>query len=1170
MTRVAVDLSSYLKTALLTGKDEKDGLQVTFEDEQVLVNSAEYGYEHFTNMMVKTLRDLSLQPIDVLLVVEGLHAKSKRLLIDSGYKGKRDKRPPEFYEEFNRLKDFVIEQWRALGAIALTQDYVEADDVLGWLALNTEEDLYIATRDNDLAVLNTDEGTNEHGAKVTTYIDGLIGVGKINSEPFVHPSKYVALAKALIGDKSDSINGVPNLGPAKFQKLAEQYGYDGLDELMEMLEKGSLAPIHELIEEKEHKLLKLIVENEAEAIKCWRLVKLYPQWVNTLQHPVRFMPGKSEPLPDDADARLKDWFTRAWLVTADNFKESLTAIEQWVPLSPEVAFDIETSTPDESDDWLAAQGDPDGVDQLGSVLTGFSLTFGPNLQYTVYVSVDHAETNNIKMSQARTLLERVWASGKPVVIHNTFFELSVLSQAEDEDGMRWMDRWAGLDWGTASRGFIPNVLDTKLEANYVNENVSAGLKFRSKLHLGYEQQSFEATTKLAGPPDALPKGGRLVEELADGAQVRQYKMRELSAAHVFGYGCDDTICTAALHNFFKLHMQLDHHWQQYLETEIDAAYQHAKNFIDGIPFSLELSKELERHDDETFDKAWATVRAYLMKNGWEGTVPPTYTASITAKEIKEAYEIVVIGSSANGTLEIGLEEGDEDAAQAADESAGEESEEQPKDPFLASKVRTPAKLVVLARELGHELFAGMLEKCLNGEHEKFTSWVREHFSGEPIFKASNKQMTKLLYEVMGLPVRVRGKPTAIMRQKGLMGNPKGDALAIEYALRDSTEEQAAVLRSIKLMRMVATRRSLYYTKYPYFVHWKTGRIHPTHNQSSTNTRRASEAKPNKQQLPKHPKITGEPARFRETIVPHREDAVIVSLDEDSQELRIIADWSKDENLVACYVGESKKDVHALTGYSITQLKKLEWAMALTYEEFQKLSKRKDDDKLVKLCAEFRNLGKKVNFTTEFGAMAPKLAMTMLVTESEAQTYIDAKERNFPGVRRWKDETIAEAKRTGIVRTLDGGVRHLRDLIMSEDHWIRSKAERQAVNFKVQGSAGAMIKRAEGAMWRMGLVYKYDCVCFGPIHDEVVFSVRRDQLLDFLRDAHACMTQPYGNMTIPIVSSISFGPSFGEQYEIGAEPTQAAIDDGYEQWRKAHEARAAKAAAANDNKAAVAA
>ena len=72
--------------------------------------------------------------------------------------------------------------------------------------------------------------------------------------------------------------------------------------------------------------------------------------------------------------------------------------------------------------------------------------------------------------------------------------------------------------------------------------------------------------------------------------------------------------------------------------------------------------------------------------------------------------------------------------------------------------------------------------------------------------------------------------------------------------------------------------------------------------------------------------------------------------------------------------------------------------------------------------------------------------------------------------------------------------------------MRSKAERQAVNFKIQSSSAEMIKRAEGTMWREGLVFKYDCVCYGSIHDEVVFSIMIEDLLPFLQDAHRAMVE----------------------------------------------------------------
>lgn len=1176
MTRLAIDMSSYLKTALNAGTDAKDGISVVFEDKLVTVNSAEYGYENFTNMMLRTLDATGLKPKDCLLVFEGMSSKSKRLLVDSNYKAKRDKKPPEFYEQFQRLRDFVESQWLGMGAISLCQDYAEGDDTLAFLAHNVEQDLIIATRDGDMTALATE--ANEYGAKVNVWIDGTFALDmiKLDGELFPHPPQYVTLYKALVGDSSDSVPGCKGFGPAKFQKLAEQYGYDGLDQLMEMLDAGSLGPIHGTAEEKEHKLLKMLVDQEADVVRCWRLVKMYPEWVNTMKNPLKVQAGKISPKPEDMDERLERFYSQEWLVTMDNFEENLEFFKANM-IGPEVTFDIETSTPEESDEWLAARpkgkGKGDKVDQLGSVLTGFSFTFGANDEFTFYLSVDHADTNNVPMSMARRVIEAAIEAGKDIVIQNNFFELSVLGMAQDEDGTPWIKLWEKY----GARGFIPRTLDTKFEASYVNENISTGLKFRSKHHLGYEQQTFQQTTQLTGWEHELPRGGRVIAVIGEedkpddnGERARevtkQYKMRELSAEHVVAYGCDDTICTKALHNFYRFIMEIEHTYQVYLDTEIDASYQHVKNFIDGVPFSLEKMRELEMHDDETWDRSWAVLRAYLMKKGWVGTVPPIYGPDITAKQIKEAYSIVVLGAGKGG-VEVDddfeeAEEGDDadisgrnnDAKNEAAEPAEGEGAEGEKDAFLSTKTRTPAKLVVLLRELGHEVFAEMLERALLSDSgaREFTSWVQEHFSGEPKFKIGRVQVAKLLYEAMGLPVRVRGKATKKMLEKGITeGNPKGNALALEYALRDADDEQKAVIEAIKLMTMVKTRRSLYYVNYPHFVHWKTGRIHPSHNQCQTNTRRASMSDPNTQQQPKHAKITGEPARFREVIVPHHKDAVIVSLDFDSQELRVIADYSKDTNMVACFVGDNLKSMHSLTGHSIMVKRKVLPHDAFDYNAFN-VAAKDEEDVYHKIAKEYRSLGKKVNFTTEFGAMAPKLAETLMCSEAEAQTYIDAREAMFPGVRTWKDAVIAESKRIGYVTTKCGARRHLRDVYMGDDHWLKSKAERQAVNFKVQGSSAEMTKRAEGRMWQIGLVYKYDAVCIGPIHDEVVFSVHKDQLVDFLKDAHWCMTQPYADMEIPIESSISFGPTFGEQFEIGTKPTPEAVAHGWDLIRKAQE------------------
>jgi DNA polymerase-1 len=413
---------------------------------------------------------------------------------------------------------------------------------------------------------------------------------------------------------------------------------------------------------------------------------------------------------------------------------------------------------------------------------------------------------------------------------------------------------------------------------------------------------------------------------------------------------------------------------------------------------------------------------------------------------------------------------------------------------------------------------------------------------------STLQLQKLLYETMGLPVRVRTKPTDAMRKAGKReGNPQTNEIAIAFAkLKDATPTQIEVLEALRLMKMVETRRGLYYSTYPYFVHWKTGRIHSSHNQSSTNTRRASSSKPNLQQMPKHPKIEGQPAKFREVIVPHKPGAVIVSMDFMAQELRVIADYSQDPNMLACYVGDNLRDMHAFTGMGIAMRKKPELAWA--YEAFVDALNDKTSN-LHLFVKECRALGKKTNFTTEYGAMAPKLAVTLLVDVDEAQSYIDAREAAFPVVKAWKAGVIEEAYEKGYVTTKLGARRHLAKILTDSDRWVAMKGGRQSVNFKIQGSSGEMTKWAEGRIWKARLTQRFDCQIISPIHDEVVASVTLADLPEFLKAMHACMVAPYADMQVPVMSSISFGPSFGVQIEAGELPEGPGIEAAMVEYHK---------------------
>ena len=1103
--RMIVDVSSVIWTSLLAGKD-LEGFEVEHNGKKVQINTADYGYENAVNLLVKAMGEWRTTPRELLLVVEGRDSKKRRSMIDTTYKANRGSRPPEQYLEFNKLKDKLVQTFRDLGAITCSQPFIEADDVIGWLVKHMEEETVVVSNDNDLAVLN---GINAYGSKCFVRINGEVGINKYGDFDF----KLITLYKCTVGDAGDGIKGAGGFGPAAFLNVNSRYGDDGSFELLSLIATGKRDELAQIAVDNKCKYLDKIVDQWEQVVRSYKLALIHDDWVNTVRQQLEWSAGMVK--VECTDERLKHWKGQNRLVTAANYDAALAFLKSKVAESGDIAFDIETSTPDDSTDWLIAQGKPDGVDVFGSYLVGFSITFGSNNQFTYYASVKHAETDNITMVQARQMIESIFAN--KVVIQNTSFELSVLYEAQDEDGSQWRDHW--IRYG--EKGFIPNILDTKLEASYVDENSRLGLKDRSLSTLRYTQQSYDETTLLEGKPFA---GG---DDRSKGELIRtRYKMHELSAKHVFGYGADDTICTAALHNYYKLVMQLEHSWQVYLTVEIDAAYLHAKNFCDGVNFSLATMNSLEKIDTATLDTSWVVVRQFLMANGWEGTIPPSYTAAITVKEMKAAYAIV-----------MGLD-GEEEVDE--DEEAEDVEVVTVKDAILGSRVRTPAKFPALLVAEGHEDFAAMVEGCMAGRAEEFTAYVRSRFTGEPKWKASNKMMCKLLYEVMALPIKVRNKPTAAMKLKGIReGNPKGDVLALAYALRDGTTEQVSVLEALKLMQMVKTRKSLYYSKYGPLLHWKDGKIHSSHNQSSTNTRRASSSGPNLQQLPKNEKIEGQPAKFRAAFVPHRKDAVIISMDFAAQELRVIADYSQDTNMLACFIGDVPKDMHALTGVAIMNNKE---KTELSYEHFiASISDKNSEDYTA--VKKYRGLGKSLNFAGAYGAEADKISQTLLVSPEDGALFLKASRETFPGNESWKKKVVDEAKSNGFVTTKLGAVRHLASLLNSDDKFTASKAERQAVNFKIQSSSAEMTKLAESRMWRKGLFTDFDAVCIGSIHDEVVASVLISDLQKFIPLMHACMVAPYAAMGVPIKSSISLGHNFYAQIEIGEDPTVEAVQSG---------------------------
>lgn len=696
--------------------------------------------------------------------------------------------------------------------------------------------------------------------------------------------------------------------------------------------------------------------------------------------------------------------------------------------------------------------------------------------------------------------------------------------------------------GPDYRGFISNAWDTKIMSSYVDENTPNGLKQNSKMWLGYEQTSYDEVTTLTGPASDLPRGGKVKGTTPDGDLIKQYRMNELTAEQVLAYGADDTICTSALFNFYGLIMDLEGTTGIFRDVEVKPAYLTALSYTQGTKVSIQRLKELEREDDKKYEAARVELSEILLKKGYLDKMWSAYTEWNTTN-VKDACE----------------------------ELFGFRPE---------TKVRTPEKMAIMFKAESpwpddeNVLFTEFCAAVARSDLDYINRMLLAKYKANPAIDVqSSKKMQDFLYRVLGLPVRITNMLTPLQWQDKPLANAmrkfskaqmkgetpeltedewklvrtkaSGDNTAIEFALLYDSEidpDITKILKCIKVLKKISTLRGLYYKPYPYLVHWKDGLLHSSVNQCHAVTRRYSMSGPNLQQLPKK----GEGVKVRSILIPHHKDAVIVSLDFSGQELRLAAHMSQDPNMLACYIGDNLKDIHSITAAgamkkkwgeakvkeltSLVGMDNMVGTQDFEYKLFVKLHKGVTDKEIAKLADDLRKVAKNVNFGAQYDAQALTLALSIIIPVKDAQDFLDAREKMFPQVDVWKDNVRSRVERLGYAMTLMGARRHLGRLL--QDRATANKAGRQGPNFEVQGSSAEQTKLAMARVWDSGVVYDYDCRFIAPIHDELVFSIHKDHVVDAVRIIHRCMTEQYHDMKVPCLSSISLGPNFGEQIECG--------------------------------------
>ncbi|SMC69028.1 DNA polymerase I [Pedobacter africanus] len=346
--------------------------------------------------------------------------------------------------------------------------------------------------------------------------------------------------------------------------------------------------------------------------------------------------------------------------------------------------------------------------------------------------------------------------------------------------------------------------------------------------------------------------------------------------------------------------------------------------------------------------------------------------------------------------------------------------------------------------------------------------------------ASPKQLGEVLFDKLKLD------PKAKKTKTGQYQTGEDVLLALAH--------KSDVVQDILDFRQLQKLKSTYVDALPLLVNPKTGRVHTSFNQAVAATGRLSSNNPNLQNIP----IRTERGReVRKAFIARDENHILLSADYSQIELRIIADISKEENMLDAF--SKGIDIHTATAARV---------YGIAIEDVDATQRRN---------------AKAVNFGIIYGQSAFGLSQNLGIPRKEAAEIIEQYFTQYPGIKKYMSDTMNFARENGFVETILGRRRYLRD-INSANQTVRGFAERNAINAPIQGSAADMIKVAMINIHKdiqdKGLQSKMTM----QVHDELVFDVLKTEV-EVMKELISHRMKTAIKTTVPIEVEIGEGDNW---------------------------------------------
>lgn len=367
--------------------------------------------------------------------------------------------------------------------------------------------------------------------------------------------------------------------------------------------------------------------------------------------------------------------------------------------------------------------------------------------------------------------------------------------------------------------------------------------------------------------------------------------------------------------------------------------------------------------------------------------------------------------------------------------------------------------------------AGFVDEIAQLEKDIYELAGREFTIGSP------KQLGPILFEELGLPAGRKGKT----------------GYSTDARVLASIRDKHPIVEKIERWRELTKLKSTYVDALPKDVSPVDGRIHTTLDQTRAATGRLSSTNPNLQNIPVRTPLG---ATIRECFVAEP-GMVLTSADYSQVELRVLAQVADDEVLKEIF--RKGEDVHTETAAAIFGIDPADVDHAT------------------------RDRAKAVNFGIIYGLSAFGLSDRLKIPRDEAAEFIKRYLGRFEGVKKFMDDTVAQAKKDGYVTTLIGRRRAIPEINSSQVQ-TRNLGERLAINTVVQGTAADIIKQAMIDVHAALIEAKVETKLVMQIHDELLFEGPEAEAQQIRELAERVMADAYP-LDPPLGVSVGSGPNW---------------------------------------------